>query len=48
MLALTVVYECPGCGERSLGRRGPDRNLLCKSLGRCPCCEEAVAVEELG
>jgi ribosomal protein L32 len=52
MLALIVVYECPDCGERLLGeRRCPECNLFCKSLGRggrCPCCEEAVAVEELG
>ena len=51
MLTLTVVYECPGCGERLLERRCPDCNLFCKSLGRggnCPSCGETVTVEELG
>ena len=51
MLTQTVVYECPGCGERLLERRCPGFNLFCKSLGRggnCPCCGETVTVEELG
>ena len=47
---LSVIYECPGCGERSLERRCAECNLFCRGLGaggRCPSCGEIVAVDEL-
>jgi predicted RNA-binding Zn-ribbon protein involved in translation (DUF1610 family) len=45
-----MVYECPGCGERLVGRRCPDCNVFCRRLGPgggCPACGEVVLVEEL-
>lgn len=48
---VSVVYECPGCGERGLERRCPDCNMFCRRLGpggRCPSCDDVVLVEELG
>ena len=48
---VSVVYECPGCGERLLERRCPDCNVFCRRLGpggECPACAEIVLVEELG
>jgi len=47
---VSVVYECPGCGERLFERRCGDCNVFCRRLGiggRCPSCDEAVLVEEL-
>jgi hypothetical protein len=47
---VSVVCECPGCGERLFERRCGDCNVFCRRLGiggRCPSCDEAVLVEEL-
>ena len=47
---VSVVYECPGCGERQLDRRCPDCDLFCRRLGPgggCPSCGEVVLVAEL-
>jgi hypothetical protein len=47
---VSVVCECPGCGERLCERRWGDCNVLCRRLGvggRCLTCDEAVLVEEL-
>jgi len=49
-IAAVVVYECPACEERHLERRCPDCNLFCRRLGsggRCPHCDEIVAVSDL-
>ena len=46
-----VVYECPVCEERLLGRRCPDCQVFCRRLGvggRCPACDEVVLIDELG
>jgi len=48
---VSVVYECPSCGERLFERRCGDCNVFCRRLGRggrCPACDEMVLVEELG
>jgi hypothetical protein len=46
-----TVYECPACGERSLGeQRCPDCNAFCRRVGPggpCPHCDEPVAVADL-
>jgi hypothetical protein len=46
-----TIYECPGCGERSLGeQRCPDCNVFCRRVGAgapCPHCGEPVAVADL-
>lgn len=46
-----IVYECPSCGSRYLGmQRCPDCQLFCRRVGmggRCPHCEEPVAVTDL-
>jgi hypothetical protein len=46
-----AVYECPSCGSRYLGeQRCPDCQLFCRRIGpggRCPHCDEVVAVEDL-
>ncbi len=46
-----TVYECTACETRLLGgRRCPDCNLFCRSLGpggACPCCDEPVAIADL-
>lgn len=46
-----TVYECPLCGERSLGeQRCPDCNRFCRVLGlggTCPGCDEPILVAEL-
>lgn len=46
-----TVYECDGCGARELGEQ---RCEECRTFmrrvglgGLCPCCDEAVAVNEL-
>ena len=47
----SVVYECPGCGERLLERRCPECNVFCRRLGpggRCPARGGVVLVEEIG
>ena len=47
---VSVVFECPSCGERLLERRCPECNVFCRRLGpggECPSCDEAVLVEEL-
>jgi hypothetical protein len=48
---VSVVSECPGCGERGLERRCGDCHLFCRRLGaggECPGCGELVLVDELG
>ena len=46
-----TVYECPSCGTRYLGQqRCPDCQLFCRRVGpggRCPHCDEPVAVADL-
>jgi hypothetical protein len=46
-----IVYECPSCGSRYLGeQRCPDCQLFCRRVGpggRCPHCDEPVAIEDL-
>lgn len=46
-----TVYECPACGERSLGeQRCPDCHRFCRRLGpggSCPHCEEPVLLADL-
>lgn len=46
-----TVYECPSCGARYLGeQRCPDCQLFCRRVGpggRCPHCEEPVALGDL-
>lgn len=46
-----TVYECPLCGERSLGRRRcPDCNRFCRALGlggTCPGCDEPILIADL-
>jgi len=46
-----VVYECPRCEARSLGeQRCPDCRVFCRRVGpggRCPHCDEPVAVADL-
>lgn len=47
---VSVVYECPGCGERLLERRCGECNVFCRRVGpggRCPACDEMVLVEDL-
>ncbi len=46
-----TVYECDGCGARAVGDQ---RCEMCGTFmrrvgigGLCPCCDEAVAVNEL-
>lgn len=50
-VAIAVVYECPVCGARLLGeQRCPDCNVFCRRVGpggRCPACDEPVAVVDL-
>jgi hypothetical protein len=45
-----TIYECPLCGERSLGeRRCPECQLFCRQLGlggRCPDCETPILLTE--
>jgi hypothetical protein len=47
----TVVYECPTCGARLLGeQRCPECHVFCRRVGpggRCPHCDEPVAVVDL-
>ena len=46
-----IVYECPACAARYLGeQRCPDCNVFCRRVGlggRCPHCDEPVAVADL-
>jgi hypothetical protein len=46
-----TVYECPSCSSRYLGQqRCPDCQLFCRRVGpggRCPHCDEVVAVGDL-
>jgi hypothetical protein len=46
-----IVYECPSCGTRYLGeQRCPDCKLFCRRVGpggRCPHCDEPVAINDL-
>lgn len=46
-----VVYECPGCQTRFLGRqRCDDCHRFCRRLGPggyCPGCSEVVTIDEL-
>jgi hypothetical protein len=46
-----AVYACDRCGARAIGER---RCEVCRSVmrrvglgGRCPCCNEPIAVDEL-
>lgn len=47
-----TVYECPSCQERLLGeQRCPDCQLWARRVGyggRCPHCDEPVALADLG
>lgn len=47
----TTVYECPSCGARLLGeQRCADCGVFCRRVGpggRCPHCDEPVAVADL-
>lgn len=46
-----TVYECDGCGARSLGdQRCGDCSTFMRRIGvggECPCCDEPVALAEL-
>ena len=46
-----TVYECPSCGTRYLGeQRCPDCRRFCRRVGpggRCPHCDEPVALSDL-
>jgi hypothetical protein len=46
-----TVYECPSCSSRYLGeQRCPDCQIFCRRVGqggRCPHCDEPVALEYL-
>ena len=46
-----TVYECSGCGTRSLGsQRCEDCGSFMRRVGiggRCPHCDEAIALDEL-
>ena len=46
-----TVYSCAGCGARAVGdRRCDECRIPMRRVGlggRCPCCDEPVAVEEL-
>jgi hypothetical protein len=46
-----TVYECDACGIRALGQQRCDEcGAFMRRLGLgglCPCCDEAVAAEEL-
>ena len=48
---LGTVYECPSCGSCYLReQRCPDCQLFCRRIGpggRCPHCDEEVAVADL-
>ena len=47
----SCVYQCPDCEARYLGQqRCDDCNTFCTRLGiggLCPCCEEAITLDEL-
>ena len=51
VLKAEIVYECPSCGNRSLGdQRCPDCNLFSQRIGPggpCPHCDEPVAISDL-
>lgn len=47
-----AVYECPQCQTRYIGsQRCPDCGIFCRPLhgpgGRCPHCDEPVALSDL-
>ena len=46
-----TIYECPLCGERSLGeRRCPDCHRFRRALGlggACPECDQPILIAEL-
>ena len=45
-----TVYECEACGMRSLGEQRCESGLFMRRVGlggRCPHCDEAVAVADL-
>ncbi len=50
VLAAHTIYECPSCGERSVGeRRCPTCQLFCRALGlggSCPDCETVILLAE--
>ena len=45
------IYECPACEARHLGeQRCPDCQIFCRRVGpggRCPHCDEPVAIVDL-
>jgi hypothetical protein len=45
-----TVYECEACGIRSVGEQRCECGLFMRRVGlggRCPNCDEAVAIEDL-
>ena len=48
---LAVIYQCPDCDQRFLGkRRCPDCQLFCRRVGLggdCPHCDQPVAIDDL-
>lgn len=46
-----TVYECPSCDRRALGeQRCEDCGIFMRRVGfggQCPCCDEAVTIDEL-
>lgn len=51
LLAAHTIYECPSCGERSLGeQRCPTCQLFCRALGlggSCPDCDSPILLADL-
>lgn len=51
LLAAHTIYECPSCGERSLGeQRCSTCQLFCRALGlggSCPDCDTLILLAEL-
>ncbi len=51
LLAAHTIYECPSCGERSLGeQRCQTCQLFCRALGlggSCPDCDTLILLTEL-
>jgi len=51
LLAAHTIYECPSCGERSLGeQRCSTCRLFCRALGlggSCPDCDSPILLADL-